>query len=99
MHSPQELIALYDKRFSADNFNQTPSGLYNPVNHIMNIKGKRIRPLLLLMSCDMFGGPVHSALNPSFAVEVFHNFTLVHDDIMDKADIRRGVPTVHKIFG
>lgn len=65
----------------------------------MGIKGKRIRPLLLLMATDMFGGNVEDALNPSFAMEVFHNFTLVHDDIMDNADIRRGVPTVHKVFG
>src|SRR5580698_2090236 len=65
----------------------------------MNIKGKRIRPLLLLMSCEMFGGKIQNALNPAFAMEVFHNFTLVHDDIMDKADIRQGVPTVNKQFG
>jgi geranylgeranyl diphosphate synthase type II len=51
------------------------------------------------MGCEMFGGDVKQSLNPAFAMEVFHNFTLVHDDIMDNADIRRGVPTVHKLFG
>ena len=99
MQSLSALSALYSEKFSVDNFHESPTGLYKPVHHIMNRPGKRIRPLLLLMGCDMFGGDVKQALNPSFAVEVFHNFTLVHDDIMDNADIRRGVPTVHKIFG
>lgn len=99
MHSPQQLINLYDSRFSQNNFNTIPSSLYEPVNHIMSIKGKRIRPLLLLMSCDMFGGDIVQALNPAFAVELFHNFTLVHDDIMDSSEIRRGAPTVHKLYG
>jgi geranylgeranyl diphosphate synthase type II len=99
MYSASTLYSLYEEKFSSNNFNSSPTGLYAPVNHIMSIKGKRIRPLLLLMSTDMFGGEVQQALNPSFAMEVFHNFTLVHDDIMDNADIRRGVPTVHKIFG
>ncbi len=99
MHSPEELLALYEQKFTTGNFPGSPPGLYLPVNHIMSIKGKRIRPLLLLMACDLFGGNVNAALNPSFAVEVFHNFSLVHDDIMDNADIRRGIPTVHKKFG
>ena len=99
MHSPEQLLSLYESKFSGNNFNSSPPGLYTPVNHIMSIKGKRIRPLLLLMSCEMFGGDVALALNPSFAVEVFHNFTLVHDDIMDNGDIRRGEPTVHKLYG
>ncbi len=99
MQSASSLYSLYEEKFSSGNFNNSPDGLYAPVNHIMGIKGKRIRPLLLLMAADMFGGDVPQALNPSFAMEVFHNFTLVHDDIMDNADIRRGVPTVHKVFG
>lgn len=99
MYSPNELLSLYEQKFSTTNFNENPTNLYDPVKHIMGIKGKRIRPLLLLMSCDMHGGDVKAGLNPSFAMEVFHNFTLVHDDIMDNADIRRGVPTVHKLFG
>lgn len=99
MHSPDDLLKLYEKAFSQNNFNTNPTNLYKPVEHIMNMKGKKIRPLLVLLSCDMFGGSVEEALNPAFAMEVFHNFTLVHDDIMDKADIRRGLPTVHKQFG
>jgi len=97
--TPQQLLSLFEEKASINNFNTFPPGLYKPVNHIMSMKGKCIRPLLLLMSCDMFGGNIEEALNPAFAVEVFHNFTLVHDDIMDNAGLRRGVPTVHKLFG
>ena len=57
--------------------------------------GKRIRPALVLMSCDLFSGALESALNPAVAIEIFHNFTLVHDDIMDRSELRRGLPTVH----
>jgi geranylgeranyl diphosphate synthase type II len=62
----------------------------------MALGGKRLRPCLLLMACDMFGGDVEKALAPALAIEVFHNFTLMHDDIMDKAPLRRGKPTVHE---
>lgn len=99
MHHPEELLKQYEAAFSRNNFNTSPTNLYKPVEHIMQMKGKKIRPLLVLMSCDMFGGDVQQAMKPAFAMEVFHNFTLVHDDIMDKADIRRGQPTVHKVFG
>jgi geranylgeranyl diphosphate synthase type II len=99
MYSPAQLLTLYEEKFNSNNFNERPTTLYEPVNHIMQIKGKRIRPVLLLMSCDLFGGDIQQALNPAFSMEVFHNFTLVHDDIMDHADIRRGVPTVHKLYG
>ena len=99
MHTSEELYKIYQDTFSTDHFDFEPKGLYEPVKHIMSIPGKRIRPMLCLMACEMFGGNIKDALYASFAMEVFHNFTLVHDDIMDKADIRRGHPTVHKVFG
>jgi len=99
MQSPEHLLSLYEDKFSKNNFNTNPTNLYKPVDHIMKMKGKKIRPLLVLMACDVFGGKVEDALSPAFSVEVFHNFTLVHDDIMDESDIRRGEPTVHKRFG
>jgi geranylgeranyl diphosphate synthase type II len=99
MHSLAEITALYEKNFDKKNFDLQPKSLYQAVNHILAIKGKRIRPLLLLMACDLFEGNLSIALNPAFALEVFHNFSLVHDDIMDAADIRRGQPTVHKLYG
>ncbi len=99
MHIPQQLADKYEQFYQQNSFNYDPNGLYEPVRHIMNIQGKRIRPMLLLMACDMFDGNLEVALHPAFAMEVFHNFTLVHDDVMDNADIRRGVPTVHKKYG
>jgi geranylgeranyl diphosphate synthase type II len=99
MRSLEELYALYEQRFSGENFRNGPEGLYLPVRHIMQSPGKKIRPLLLLASCELFGGDATAALDPAFAFEVFHNFTLVHDDIMDAAELRRGLPTVHRKFG
>ncbi|KQC34498.1 polyprenyl synthetase [Nonlabens sp. YIK11] len=73
-----------------------PAGLYDPVHYILQLGGKRLRPLMTLMSAQMYGAPVTSAMDAAVAVEVFHNFTLLHDDIMDAADLRRGQATVHK---
>jgi geranylgeranyl diphosphate synthase type II len=73
-----------------------PAELYEPITYILSVGGKRMRPALLLMACDLFDGDVRSALPPALAIEVFHNFTLVHDDIMDNAPLRRGKVTVHE---
>lgn len=73
-----------------------PVNLYDPVNYIMTLGGKRIRPALVLMSCDLFGSDPSTALDAAMAVEMFHNFTLIHDDIMDSAELRRGKTTVHR---
>ena len=73
-----------------------PSALYGPIRYILSLGGKRMRPALLLMACDLFGGDVDAAISPALAIEVFHNFTLMHDDIMDNAPLRRGRVTVHE---
>lgn len=73
-----------------------PYSLYDPLNYIMSGGGKRIRPILVLLACEAFGGKPESAINAAIAVEILHNFTLVHDDIMDNANTRRGKETVHK---
>ncbi len=78
------------------NISATPDELYEPVRYILSIGGKRLRPVLVLMGCMLFDDDFEKAIIPSLAMEVFHNFTLIHDDIMDKADMRRGKPTVHK---
>jgi len=70
-------------------------GLYDPIHYLMDLGGKRIRPVLALGVCDVEGGPMERALPAAMAVELFHNFTLMHDDIMDAAPLRRGRPTVH----
>lgn len=95
----EELYGVFEN-FSKNNpFPAEPAGLYNAVNHILSIPGKRLRPILLLASAEMFGATAESAVAAAAAVEWYHNSTLVHDDIMDQADIRRGIPTVHKLYG
>jgi geranylgeranyl diphosphate synthase type II len=73
-----------------------PTNLYEPIEYILKLGGKRMRPILTLMSADLFGADFYAAMNAAMAVEVFHNFTLVHDDIMDDAPLRRGKVTVHE---
>jgi len=74
----------------------SPKNLYEPVSYILGLTGKRVRPILTLLTCDIFNNKYSDALDAALAVEVFHNFSLVHDDIMDEANIRRGNETVHK---
>lgn len=78
------------------NMNGHPAELYEPQRYILSLGGKRIRPLLALVACDLFDQPIKNAINVSLAVELFHNFSLIHDDIMDNAPIRRGKKTVHE---
>lgn len=73
-----------------------PKNLYNPVNYILKLSGKRLRPILTLMTADIFGSDATKALDAALSIEVFHNFSLVHDDIMDDAPLRRGQQTVHE---
>ena len=75
-----------------------PDGLYEPVRYTLSLGGKRIRPLLTLMGCELFGKHRSEAIAPATAIEIFHNFTLLHDDVMDKAELRRGKPTVHCVW-
>ena len=77
------------------NWKREPYGLYEPIEYTLAAGGKRVRPQLAMIACQMFGGDEEEALPAALALEVFHNFTLLHDDVMDKADMRRGRPTVH----
>ena len=77
------------------NYPSKPNNLYEPISYTMDLGGKRIRPVLVLMACEAVGGDIEKAIQPAIGLEMFHNFTLLHDDVMDKADIRRGMPTVH----
>ena len=85
------------KKFIADNkFNHEPEGLYEPIEYVLSIGGKRLRPVLCVMAYNLFSDEINNVIAPAMGVEVFHNFTLLHDDIMDNADYRRNMPTVHK---
>ncbi|MDD3637841.1 MAG: polyprenyl synthetase family protein [Bacteroidales bacterium] len=96
MTRTQQLQQEINTLISSQKFNGNPPALYAPIAYIMEQGGKRLRPLLTLMACDLFEGNIPDALYPALAVEMFHNFTLVHDDIMDKAPLRRGKETVYK---
>ena len=95
MYSIPQLQDLINKQIAESRYPATPDELYEPIRYIMSLGGKRMRPVLLLMACDLFDGSIIKALDPAVAIEVFHNFTLLHDDIMDKAPLRRGKQTVH----
>jgi geranylgeranyl diphosphate synthase type II len=96
MKTYKELYTLIEQEIRLMPFNGEPRELYDPISYMLSLGGKRLRPVLVLMANDLFEGNTNDAVKAALAVEVFHNFTLVHDDIMDKADIRRGKPTVHK---
>lgn len=94
-----KLFPVFENYLADTGFAKEPKLLFDSYQHIMSIQGKRIRPLLCLIACDAFDGNIEKALPAAAAVEIFHNFTLVHDDIMDNADLRRGEPAVHTKFG
>ena len=95
LFSLQDILKLYLSYAKEHPFQQEPTELYEPINYILNVGGKRLRPALVLMSCNLFCDDIEKALAPAHAIEIFHNFTLVHDDIMDEAPLRRGQPTIH----
>lgn len=86
----------FEKHLMQKSILKEPKNLYEPIQYILNIGGKRLRPLLTLMSCEAFGKSYKSAMDAALAVEMFHNFSLIHDDIMDAAPLRRGHMTVHE---
>jgi len=96
MNKNDVFLDLLNKKIAGLPFDKEPKELYEPITYSMTMGGKRIRPLLTLLACDMFHGNVEQALPAAIAIEIFHNFTLVHDDIMDVAPIRRGKETVYK---
>ncbi len=98
MHSIEELREIFIQYLQQESFQQEPQNLYEPNNYFLQIGGKRLRPALLLLATEIFGGNVQDALSASLAIEYFHNFTLIHDDVMDKAPVRRGFTTLHEKY-
>jgi geranylgeranyl diphosphate synthase type II len=90
-----ELYKLISSEIESTSYGQSPAELYEPISYMMALGGKRLRPVLVLMACQLFDSNVSNAINAAHAIEVFHNFTLVHDDIMDNAPLRRGQQTVY----
>lgn len=96
MYSFEELQLMSDKGLLGVDLNREPDELFAPLRYFLSSGGKRIRPVITLMSCNVFSDNVQDAIEPAMALELFHNFTLIHDDIMDNADVRRNFETVHK---
>ena len=96
MKSIQELSVLVSDELGRIEYPKTPSLLYEPIDYILGLGGKRMRPILVLMAYQLFDKNIEKAISPALAIEVFHNFTLLHDDIMDNAPLRRGQQTVHE---
>lgn len=94
----EEILAQIDKEVTGLQLNYPPKTLYDPIAYILSLGGKRIRPALALMACNIYSDSIDKAIKPALGLEVFHNFTLLHDDLMDRADRRRGKPTVHKLW-
>ena len=99
MFSYKELSPLFEEYFNKRHFPAKPQNLYDASQYLLTLGGKRIRPLMCLMGNDLFDSIKSDAYNVASAMELFHNFTLVHDDIMDKAPLRRGMQTVHIKYG
>lgn len=96
MYTFEELQDLVGERMAQQNFIDVPEKLFEPIDYILEDGGKRLRPTLLLMATNLYKDDLEKAIIPAIGVEIFHNYTLLHDDVMDDADIRRGRPTVHK---
>lgn len=98
MRTIEELQEIAIKTIEEESFLASPNNLYEPIEYAMHQGGKRIRPLLALMASDLFSGDIEKAKPAAIAIEVLHNFTLLHDDIMDKSPLRRGMPTVYNKY-
>ncbi|MFH1000196.1 MAG: polyprenyl synthetase family protein [Bacteroidota bacterium] len=95
MYTLLELQQIIEQEINRLELEKEPSLLYEPIRYILSIGGKRLRPALTLMACNLFSDDIINAISPALGLEVFHNFTLLHDDIMDKSVMRRGKATVH----
>ena len=99
MYTIDEIQKKINDYIDNQKFEGNPEELYAPIEYILRQGGKRLRPTLCLLACDLFGGNIEDCMVPAVAAEIFHNFTLVHDDIMDQAPLRRGVETIYKKWG
>ena len=95
MYTIDEIQKKINDYIDNQKFEGNPEELYAPIEYILRQGGKRLRPTLCLLACDLFGGDIEDCMVPAVAAEIFHNFTLVHDDIMDQAPLRRGMETIY----
>ena len=96
MYTYEELREIVNKAVHNMSYDYESDSLFEPVKYLMSMGGKRIRPVMVLMACNLFDNKIEKAILPALGMEILHNFTLVHDDIMDRSEMRRGSPTVHR---
>ena len=96
MYSSTELMQMVNDTINSLPYDRKPAALYDPIRYVLSLGGKRLRPVLMLMAYNMYKEDVEHILMPAIAIETYHNFTLLHDDLMDRAEVRRGKPCVHK---
>ena len=98
MYTSSELMQMVNRTIESLPYDRKPAALYEPIKYVLSLGGKRLRPVLMLMAYNMYKEDVEHILMPAVAIETYHNFTLLHDDVMDRADVRRGKPCVHKVW-
>ncbi len=98
MYDSKQILDLVNQGIASLPYDRRPAGLYEPVRYVLSLGGKRIRPVLMLMAYNLFREDPESILMTALGLETYHNYTLLHDDLMDRADVRRGKPTVHKVW-
>lgn len=96
MYTPSQVLTLVNEALASLPYNRQPASLYEPVKYALSMGGKRLRPVLMLLSNQLFSGRPETIINQALALETYHNYTLLHDDLMDNADVRRGMPTVFR---
>lgn len=92
----KQLLAMFEDYLASSEIHKEPQGIYDPINYVLSMGGKRIRPVLMLLAYSLYKDDAKTILPAALAIETYHNYTLLHDDVMDNADVRRGKPTVHK---
>ena len=98
MKTANEILSLFNQALATLPLDRQPEGLYQPVKYVLSLGGKRIRPVLMLMAYELYKEDIDSILPTALGLEMYHNYTLLHDDVMDKAEMRRGKPTVHQVW-
>lgn len=99
MFEPNHLLEKINQHIASLQYARPPYGLYDPITYVLSLGGKRIRPVLMMMAYNLYREDVETVYAPATAIEVYHNYTLLHDDLMDRADKRRGKDTVHRVWG
>ncbi len=98
MYSSEDILAMVNQGLADLHLERQPFGLYKPIRYVLSLGGKRLRPVLLLMTYNMYKEDVSAAMPTAIGLETYHNYTLLHDDVMDRAEVRRGKPCVHKVW-